>query len=220
MLRSSQRCHPSSVRLCTGLPVYCLDLSSLLPNFSTVGQIIPWGPFPLPSLKFSFFCTLRGWGINCTGLLEPSWVVPLINSQQMNEWTATLKSGRKFALGMLAWSAEILGDEAFLSTRQGVSDDSAPSGLDASWGRWPVWDHEKQHEVVSHVVWHQKGLGSSMFLTIPADPNALALYSARLPHSSQTWVWLFFKWREYLLLRVKSLKVMYLKVSSKVELNK
>ena len=34
---------------------------------------------------------------------------------------------------------------------------------------------KKQHEVVLHRVWHQKGLGTSIPLAIPTDPNTLAL---------------------------------------------
>lgn len=110
-----------------------------------------------------------------------------MNEQQSSSLAESL------AFCTLAQSAEVLGDEAFLSTRQEVSDDGAPLVLDASWGQWPVGDHKKQHEVVLHIVQHQKGLGSSRLLTIPADPSARALYFRKLPPSSPTWVWLSFR---------------------------
>lgn len=52
-------------------------------------------------------------------------------------------SPAEFVFHLLKWSVETLGDEAVLSAKQGLSDDSAPSVLEAYWGRWPVQDHDE-----------------------------------------------------------------------------
>lgn len=46
----------------------------------------------------------------------------------------------EFVFRLLEWSVETLGDEA---AKQGLSDGSAPSVLEAYWGWWPVQDHDE-----------------------------------------------------------------------------